>query len=1043
MRQKTFEIVSKDEAIKVANEMKRITANSSYTISLKVLAFALSYGETCDMISPICEAFPDAILTGVSVHALRYPEDTQDVVEFDDRPLIRLSFFMFENAEVTQILYDYNEMSQDDVLVDIRRKMKDTPDLKGVNVSLVGLSFNISEFLEGVADGFDDVPFFGTLADMYYISALDRNEPAYIFDKKKHIENGAAFLLFSGKDLYVDAKCIFGWEPIGKAMSVELSDNCQFPATTMIKLIDGTKPEDIYRKYLGIGFDEYLTLNTCEFPIALERKGLLIGRTPYDCTEDGEIIFPGSIRQDDKIRFTYTIRDELIENTEKETRDLADFMPQAIELFVCGNRSIVLRKDAALEAACFKRFVPDTLECHASGEIYYHHGRGEFLNSTIVAAVFREGAIDDNAKPVDIEVPKPQKKKIFPLTERLSRFTQAMSSDLMEYANETKRANDAKTAFLANMSHEIRTPINAVLGMDEMILRETKENTTQGYARDIMSAGKTLLSIINDILDLSKVEEGKMEIIPVQYGLSSIINDLVGMIKDRAINKGLDFKVKVNENIPYLLVGDEIRIRQCVMNLLTNAVKYTEKGTVTFSVDYKKKDDDNIFLSFSVEDTGIGMKPEDMEKLFAPYRRIEERRNRTIEGTGLGMSITRQLLELMGTSLGVESVYGEGSVFHFDICQEVVSWDEIGDYAKRLEEISGDNEKYHELFHAPSAKILIVDDTEMNHTVMESFLKKTLIQIDSAMSGKDGLVLAKKNHYDVMFIDHMMPDMDGIETLKHMREIDINKDTPAIALTANAISGAREMYIDAGFEDYLSKPVEGMRLEKMLAYYLPDDKMEMPGDEGYRDEDVTSGVDSLDNPNLPDWLNSIEEIDTDEGIKNSGSIEGYLSVLRVFHVTAIDKAHEIEELYDNKDISSYTVKVHALKSSARIIGAKELSELAKELEAAGNEEDIEFINNNTDKLLKMYRDLDAKLSESEKEYDSRPKIDRAELEEAYNAMVDICMSMDYGLMESIISDLREYKLEAEDKEKVSKIESLLAELDWDGIISVVQQDVKA
>lgn len=1039
MRQKTFEIVSKDEAIKVANEMKRITVNSSYTISLKVLAFALSYDETKDMISPICEVFPNAILTGVSVHALRYPEDTQDVVEFDDSPLIRLSFFMFEKANVTQIIYDYNEISQGKVLTDIRNKMSETSNLKGVNVSVVGLSSNISDFLEGVAKGFEDIPFFGTLADMYYVSAFDRNEPAYIFSADKHIENGVAFLLFTGEDLFIDAKCIFGWKPIGKAMSVELSDNSISPAVTALKLIDGNKPEDIYRKYLGIGFDEYLTLNTCEFPIAIERKGLLIGRTPYDCSEDGEIIFPGSIRPDDKVRFTYTIRDELIENTEKETRDLADFMPQAIELFVCGNRSIVLRKDAALEAACFTRFVPDTLECHASGEIYFHHGRGEFLNSTIIAAVFREGVIDEKAKHLDIDVPKPLKRKILPLTERLSRFTQAMSSDLMEYASETKRANDAKTAFLASMSHEIRTPINAVLGMDEMILRETKENTTQGYARDIMSAGKTLLSIINDILDLSKVEEGKMEIIPVQYGLSSIINDLVGMIKDRAINKGLEFKVKVNENIPYLLVGDEIRIRQCVMNLLTNAVKYTEKGSVIFSVDYKKKDDNNILLSFSVEDTGIGMKPEDMEKLFAPYRRIEERRNRTIEGTGLGMSITRQLLELMGTSLGVESVYGEGSVFHFEINQEVVSWDEIGDYAKRLEDIRGDNEMYHELFHAPSAKILIIDDTEMNHTVMESFLKKTLVRIDSAMSGKEGLELAKKNEYDVIFIDHMMPDMDGIETLGHMRDIELNKNTPAIALTANAISGAREMYLESGFEDYLSKPVEGMRLEKMLAYYLPDDKMEMPNDEVVNYEDTTTEEESPDNPNLPDWLNRIEEIDTQEGIKNSGSIEGYLSVLRVFHVTAASKADEIEDMYNNKDISSYTVKVHALKSSARIIGAKELSELAKELEAAGNEEDIEFINDNTGKLLKMYRDLDTKLCESEKKYDSRPRIDSAKLDEAYKAMVEISMSMDYGLMENLISDLRGYKLGPEDANRLSQVEKLLTELDWDGIEAIARE----
>ena len=289
------------------------------------------------------------------------------------------------------------------------------------------------------------------------------------------------------------------------------------------------------------------------------------------------------------------------------------------------------------------------------------------------------------------------------------------------------------------MSHEIRTPINAVLGMDEMILRESTETPIRTYAANIMSAGKTLLSLINDILDLSKVEEGKMEIIPVQYDLSSLINDLVNMTRDRAIKKGLKFNINVDRHIPRLLTGDEIRIRQCVMNLLTNAVKYTETGEVTLTISFTTGENTasgHILLDFKVEDTGIGMKAEDMEKLFSPYKRIEEKRNRAIEGTGLGMSITRQLLELMGSALKVKSEYGKGSEFSFAIDQEVVKWEEIGDVAARFGELSDRGYEYHELFHAPEARILVVDDTEMNLTVMQSLLKKTRIKIDTALSGR-------------------------------------------------------------------------------------------------------------------------------------------------------------------------------------------------------------------------------------------------------------------------------------------------------------------
>ncbi|MCR5419393.1 MAG: response regulator [Lachnospiraceae bacterium] len=601
-------------------------------------------------------------------------------------------------------------------------------------------------------------------------------------------------------------------------------------------------------------------------------------------------------------------------------------------------------------------------------------------------------------------------------------------------------ANEAKSRFLASMSHEIRTPINAVLGMDEMILRESGEKNIREYAANIMSAGRTLLSLINDILDLSKVEEGRMSIIPVQYELSSMINDLANMIRTRAAEKGLELHINAAPDTPGLLIGDEIRIRQCVMNLLTNAVKYTESGKVDLKISYEKTDDMHILLDFTVEDTGIGMKEEDMAKLFSPYERIEEKRNRTIEGTGLGMSITRQLLELMGSELQVRSEYGKGSVFSFTLEQEVAGWEGIGDITSGLNGEQGEDHEYHELFHAPKARILVVDDTEMNLTVIRSLLKKTLIRIDTALSGAEAVKLADNTSYDLIFIDHMMPDMDGIETLKAIRRAGISKDTPAVALTANAVSGAREMYLGAGFTDYLSKPVDGEKLERMLMYMLPDEKKE-PADggdgahvESSDDENYVNQTDAQTDMFM-DRLKDTDEIDEQSGLKNCGSVEGYMSVLSVFHQTAAAKADEIEALYNNGDTDNYTIKVHALKSSARIIGAGQLSALAKELEDAGNRKDIEVINSNTKILLDMYRTVDSRLSWLDDTQGDLPEIKESELKEAYQTIAEIAGSMDYALMDEILGNLKGYRLRQADRERIRSMEIMLSQLDWDGIIN--------
>ncbi|MCR5767865.1 MAG: response regulator [Lachnospiraceae bacterium] len=398
--------------------------------------------------------------------------------------------------------------------------------------------------------------------------------------------------------------------------------------------------------------------------------------------------------------------------------------------------------------------------------------------------------------------------------------------ELKDAKEKADAANVAKSEFLANMSHEIRTPINAVLGMNEMIIRESDDPMIVKYARDVESAGKNLLAIINDILDLSKIEAGQMELIEAPYRLSSVLNDVVNMTIFRARSKSLQFEVTVEEDIPDKLYGDEVRIRRTVINVLNNAVKYTEKGKVRLEVK-QEREDPITNLIFRVIDTGIGIREEDIARLYNRFDRLDMQRNKTVEGTGLGLAITKGLLDLMGGKITVESEYGRGSVFTLTIPQKTLSLEPIGEWQKRFEETLKEKEKYKEGFHASDAKILVVDDTTVNLIVVKSLLKQSQLAIDTAVSGAEMLEMTDKTKYDLILLDQRMPRMDGIETLHHLRERHggPNEDTPVICLTADAIAGARERYISEGFTDYLTKPIDGKELEKMLVSYLPPEKV--------------------------------------------------------------------------------------------------------------------------------------------------------------------------------------------------------------------------
>ena len=402
----------------------------------------------------------------------------------------------------------------------------------------------------------------------------------------------------------------------------------------------------------------------------------------------------------------------------------------------------------------------------------------------------------------------------------------ATMTELEKERLKADEANRSKSEFLANMSHDIRTPINAVVGMNEMILREADNPQILEYSRNIESAGRGLLSIINDILDFSKIEAGRMEVHEAPYKSSSLINDVSVMLSVKAQEKNLEFGVDVDETLPDGLIGDEIRVRQIIINVLNNAIKYTEKGSVKLRVNYDRVGS-NCTLIIRVSDTGIGIKEEDIPKVFEKFDRVDMEKNKTIEGTGLGLAIVKKLLNMMNGSIDVESEYGKGSTFTLRIPQRIDKDEAIGDYRKKFNASQAEHDDYKELFHAPDAEILVVDDTVVNLTVVRALLKKTEIKIDVAKSAAEALVKTVQKHYDTILLDNRMPGMDGDEALPIMRtqEGGLNKETPVICLTADAITGARERYIAEGFTDYLTKPIESVALEQMLIKYLPADKV--------------------------------------------------------------------------------------------------------------------------------------------------------------------------------------------------------------------------
>ncbi len=516
-------------------------------------------------------------------------------------------------------------------------------------------------------------------------------------------------------------------------------------------------------------------------------------------------------------------------------------------------------------------------------------------------------------------------------------------------------ANKAKSKFLADMSHEIRTPINAILGMNEMILREADDKNLLEYSKNIDISGKNLLQLINSILDFSKIEDGKMEIVPVDYSVSSLITYLINSIHDRASAKGLEFTVDIDPDIPSELHGDDTRINQVILNLLTNAVKYTQTGSVTLNMKLREKENSRALIYVEVKDTGIGIKESDMDRLFESFERLDEVRNRNIEGTGLGISITTSLLKLMNSELKVSSIYGVGSVFSFELWQDICNSEPLGDY--KMPTADDEHfEAYKEAFHAPDARLLIVDDTKMNLTVAVNLLKKTMIQIDTATGGAEAINLAEKNAYDLILMDQRMPGMNGTQALEKIRELEnrMNEKTPVICLTADAIRGAREKYISEGFTDYLTKPIDSKSLERALLNYLPKEKIKKAADTPAVKPAAKTAV--PENPLIAALKKA--GLDTAGGIGFCGNTEdAYLDILAGYASEYDTRSKNIKDFYERKDWADYSICVHSLKSTSKTIGAAELSALAAKLEAAALANDEAVINEGHEDAMKMYSEI--------------------------------------------------------------------------------------
>lgn len=623
------------------------------------------------------------------------------------------------------------------------------------------------------------------------------------------------------------------------------------------------------------------------------------------------------------------------------------------------------------------------------------------------------------------------------------------NKELEAARNAVEKAENARDIFLANMSHELRTPINTILGLNELILRESQEEAVKEYARDIRQAGNILLALVSDILDFSKLEADKMELTEGIYDVSSLLNDLINSISVQQRRKKLDLILEIAQDVPYKLFGDEIHIRQIIGNLLSNAVRYTDKGKITLHLSWKEVSKDSIEIYVIVKDTGIGIKEEDIPKLFKAFQRMDSTIRSKDDRTGLGLAITQRLIEMMGGKLEVQSVYGKGSAFSFKIIQKVVDREPLGDFEKQYRESLRSIEDYHEKFIAPMGRILIVDDNAMNLAVAQGLLKGTRLQIDVAASGEECLELIKRKTYHLICMDHMMPVMDGVQTLHAIRALEGNpsRDIPVIALTANAVAGARELYLKEGFQDYLTKPIDADKFENMLIEYLPDNVVYLTNNREVSDEYEPQNAEEFDIRESQLYLMGFN---LRNGLRYMGGDKSlYGKVLHDFHSILQEKETALEDFLQKGDMPGYTIIVHSLKGNARSVGADDLADEAFELEKmakAGQLEDVTVRSPILFSMMKNMRNslrvyLETEAAEEEKAQTGEPvtevKITEAEWVRALQELAARLDDFDGESAASKLRELKRYERPESDKKMLRLCEKAIKDYAYDIALEVV------
>lgn len=872
----------------------------------------------------------------------------------------------------------------------------------------------------------------------------------WVFSKGNPISNTSfVAVVYGGDELEFCSKIIVGWRPLGKEFKITKAEK------NVLYTMDNLPTFDAYQRYLKIDNDESFLMNSTEFPLLCRTSaGTEALRTGMVCNDDGSIDFAAKIDYFETARLTYGSQENIISAAYKATADMAKFCPEVLHAYSCFGRKNFLEENCVIDIKPFATL--GTLSgFFTSGEIVTDdEGRFIHHNETLVVVGMREGKSGKMKN-----YPKIEKDKVVPLNRRLENFIgqatheldeaktqlEALVSEVEERRREADMANKAKTDFLANMSHEIRTPINAILGFDTMILREASDEGIIKYATDIHSASENLLAIINDILDLSKIESGKMEIVPRKYDLCSLVSDTMNMIRLKGEEKGLKVTLKVASDIPSKLYGDDFRIRQVLVNLLNNAIKYTAQGEVTLDIKGERDGEDEV-LDISVKDTGSGIKEEDMVRLFGKFRRIEEGKNHSVEGTGLGMSITVMFLDLMSTKLNVESEYGKGSTFSFKLRQKVIADEPIGRIEDRINRKKKINDSKND-FSCPDAKILVVDDNTMNRQVIIGLLKNICNNIVEADGGFSCINFTEKEKYDLIFLDHMMPDLDGIETFHRMRasETNLNRKTPVVMLTANAISGAKEEYLSEGFEAFLAKPVEPRKLESMLKKYIPEELIV----EGSL-SDAAGNSETADETVLPE----VNGIDNQYALSKMSDPKMVLDTMHLFVKSAGNEAELLKEMKDGISenpgteaeaelMNSYKVKVHAMKSSAALIGGLEVSALARALEHAAGDGNRETVLNVTDYFLSEWKGLAKRLKEAIEVNDSENRpMDTVAFIKGLKELNEAIPVMDIDTADVIMKELQQFAIPDSIADKMESLDGAVVNIDIDMTAKLVGEIIE-